>query len=115
MARSSSRDMLEDLGGDHAVEGAVGVWQVESIALDRLGLAPMRRLALLLHRLQDLVDVVEIGGALVEGDDVGAAPVRLEGVPARAAADVDHLGACADAEPVEVDGQHVATRFQACS
>ena len=53
-----------------------------------------------------VVDVVELGGVLVEGDDVGAAPVRLEAVPARAAADVDHLGAGTDAEPVEVDGQH---------
>ena len=72
-------------------------------------------LALVLHRLQDLVDVVEVGGVLVERDDVGATPVGLEGVPACAAAHVDHLGACTDAEPVEVDGQHAATRSQARS
>ena len=44
--------------------------------------------------------------------DIGAAPVRLEGVPARAAADVDDLGARPDTEPVVVDGQHLATRSQ---
>ena len=107
--------VLEDLRGDDAVESAVGVGQVQRIALDRLALRRCGRLALLLHRLQDLVDVVEIGDVLVEADDIGAAPVCLEGVPARAAADVDHLRAGTDTEPVEVDGQHFATRSQARS
>ncbi len=77
--------------------------------------ADIGHLALVLHRLHDLVDVVEIGGVLVERDDVRAAAVGLETVPARAAAHVDHLHACANREPVEVDGQHVATRSQARS
>ena len=107
--------MLEDLRCDDAVESAVGVRQFECIALDRLGPRRLGHLALVLHRLQDLVDVVEVGGVLVEPDDVGAAPVGLEGVPARAAAHVDHLCARPDAEPIEVDGQHCPTRARARS
>jgi hypothetical protein len=103
-------DVLEDLRRDDAVENAVRVRQLERIAL--YGLGPGRRghLTLCLHRLQDLVDVVEVGGVLVECDDVRAALVRLEAVPARAAAHIDHLRAGADAEPVEVDGQHAIAR-----
>ena len=52
------RNMLEDLRRDNAVERAVGVRQVERVALDRLGPRGCRDLALVLHRLQNLVDVV---------------------------------------------------------
>ena len=90
IARSSCGHVFEDLRGDHEVEGAVVVRQVQRVALDGLGLGRRRRLALVLHGLQDRVDVVEVLGTLVERDDVRAAPERLERVPARAAAHVDH-------------------------
>ena len=48
----------------------------------------------------------ELVGVLVEGDDVGAAAVHLERVPAGAAAHVEHPVARAQPEPVEVNGQH---------
>ena len=103
------RDMLEDLRRDHTLETAVGVGQVEGVALDHLGPRRCGHLTLVLHRLQDLVDVVEVGGILVERDDVGPTAVGLEGMPACAAAHIDHLGAGADVQPIEVDGQHCAT------
>ena len=58
------------------------------------------------HRLQDGVDVGQFLGVLVEGDHVGAAAVCLEAVPSGTAADVDHLGARPDSQPVVVNGQH---------
>src|SRR6478752_5258715 len=109
------RDVLEDLGGDDTVERAVGVGQIKSITLDHFAFRRGGRLTLLLHRLQDLVDIVEIRDVLVEADHVGAAPERFEGMTARAAADVDHLGSGADPEAVEVHGQHVATLSRARS
>src|SRR5882757_7467912 len=66
-------NVFEDLRGDHAVEGAVDPWQVECVALDRLRLGRRGRLPLLLHCLQDRVDVVEPLAVLVEGHPVGAA------------------------------------------
>src|SRR5689334_17144580 len=65
-------DVLEDLRCDDAVESAVGIRQVERVALDSFGPRRRRHLALVLHRLQYLVDVVEVGRALVERDHVGA-------------------------------------------
>ena len=99
-------DVLEDLGGDHAVEARVRIGQRQRIADHDLRLGRFGCLARLAHRLQQGVDVGQFGGVLVEGDDVGAAPVRLEAVPSGAAADVDDLGSRSDGEPVVVDGQH---------
>src|SRR5689334_9700960 len=107
--------VLEDLGSDDTVECAVGERQLERITLDRLGSRRRGCLALLLHRLQDFVDVVQVACVLVEGDDVGTAPERLEGVPTLPAADIDDLRARADLQPVEVDGQHWPTRVRARS
>ena len=57
-------------------------------------------------RQQDRTARAEVAGVLVEGDDVGTAPVRLETVSAGAGADIDDLGSRSDGEPVVVDGQH---------
>ena len=45
-------------------------------------------------------------GVPVQGDHVGAGAVGVEGVPAAAAAEVEHPVARDGPEPVEVDGQH---------
>ena len=41
----------------------------------------------------------------IKRNDVCASSVRLEGMTATAAADVEHAVPCADAEPVEIEGQ----------
>jgi hypothetical protein len=66
------------------------------------------RLAGLGHRLQDGVHGTQFVGVAVERDDVGATPIRLEGVPAGPASHVDHLGGRPDPEPVEIYRQHRA-------
>lgn len=102
------RDVLENLRRDDAVECLVGVGQLERVTDDHRGRRAGRRLAAVGHRAQDGVDRTQFGLVLVEGDDVGAAPVGLERVPARAAAHVDDLARRPDAQPVEIDRQHGA-------
>ena len=101
-------DVLEHLGGDDPVELAVGERQRERVALLDVGLGALGHLAGLLHRGEQLEHAGELVGVLVEGDHVGAAAVHLEGVPAGAAAHVEDPVAGLQAEPVEVNGQHLA-------
>ena len=85
---------------------SVGIGQRARVADDGLGVGRRRYLAGIGHGREHRVDVAELVGVLVECHDVGAAPVRLEAVPTRTAADVDDLGAGADTETVEIDCQH---------
>ena len=52
-------------------------------------------LARVAHGGEQAADVLELGGRVVEGDDPGAAPERLERVPARPAAHVEQQVALA--------------------
>ena len=100
------RDVLEHLGGDDPVELAVGEGQRQRVALLDVGLGTGRHLAGVAHRGEPLADGGQLVGVLVEGDDVGAALVHLEGVAPGAAAHVEHALARAEPESVEVNGQH---------
>ena len=73
-----------------------------------VAVAPGRGLAGLLHRREPLGDLADLLAVPVEGHDLRAAPVALEGVPAGAAAQVEHAVARGEREAGEVDGQHVA-------
>ena len=99
-------DVLEHLGGDDAVELAVGEGQRQRVALLDVGLGARGHLPRVAHRGEPLAHGRELVGVLVEGDDVGAALVHLERVPTGAAAHVEHAVARAQPEPVEVNGQH---------
>ena len=55
-------------------------------------------LAGLAHGGEQAADVLELGGGVVEGDHLGAAPERLERVPARPAAHVEQQVARLHAE-----------------
>ena len=101
-------DVLHHLGDDDDVEGLVGEGQRERVALHRGGGGARGGLAGLLHRREPLGDLADLLGVLVQGHDLGAAPVALEGVPAGAAAEVQDTVAGGEREPGEVDGQHVA-------
>jgi hypothetical protein len=65
-----------------------------------------RDLTLLPHRGEDLADAGELVGVHVQRDHVRAPAVHLEGMPAGAAAHVEHPLAGPEAQPVEVNGQH---------
>ena len=83
-------DVLEHLGGDDPVEGAVGEGQPEGIALD--GAHPGRfgvELAGHRHGPEGVLHVAHLVGAGVEGHHLGAQPGRLIGVPAEAASEVE--------------------------
>ena len=99
-------DVLEHLGGHDAVELAVGERQRQGVTLLDVGLGALGDLALLLHRAEDLQHPGQLVGVHVERHHVGAAPVGLEGVPAPARAHVEQALAGAQAEPVEVNGEH---------
>ena len=99
-------DVLEHLGRDDPVELAVGEGQRERVALLHVGLGARGHLAGVAHRGEPLAHGRQLVGVLVEGDDVGAALVHLEGVAAGAAAHVEHALARAQPEAVEVNGQH---------
>ena len=101
-----SRDVLEDLGGHDPVELAVGERQREGVALLGVGLGAQGHLSGCLHRAEHVAYGGELVGVLVERDHVGAATVHLEGVPTRAAAEVEHPLPRLEAEAVEVNGQH---------
>ena len=103
------RDVLEHLGRDHPVELAVGEGQLERVALLDVGLGALGHLTGLPHRVEQVADAGELVGVHVEGDHVRAAPVHLEGVPAGAAAHVEHAVSRAQPEAVEVNGQHGAS------
>jgi hypothetical protein len=103
-------DVLEDLRGHDPVELTVGEGQLERVPLLDVGRGTLRHLAGLLHRTEQLEHARELVGVLVEGDHVGATPVHLEGVPAGAAAHVDHPVAGLQAQAVEVNGQHEYSR-----
>ena len=79
----------------------------ERVALLDVGLGARGHLAGLLHRAEHVAHGGELVGVLVEGDHVGAAAVHLEGVPAGAAAQVEHPLPRPEPEAVEVNGQHV--------
>ena len=106
MALDVGGDVLEHLGGDDPVELAVGEGQRQRVALLDVGLGTGGHLARVAHRGEQLAHGGELVGVLVEGDDVGAAAVHLEGVAAGAAAHVEHALARAEPESVEVNGQH---------
>ena len=84
--RSTALHVLEDLGGDHHVEGTVRVGQGQCVADDHLGFGRRRCLTGLAHRLQHGVDLGQFLGILVEGDDVGTTAISLVAVPACTAA-----------------------------
>ena len=102
-------DVLEHLRGDDPVELAVGERQLQRVALLDVGLGARGHLAGLLHRVEQVAHAGELVGVHVEGDHVRAAAVHLEGVPAGAAAHVEHPVARAQPEPLEVNGQHVCS------
>ena len=102
--------MLEHLGGDDPVEGAVGEREVQGVALDgaaagRLG----AELAGVGHGPEGVPDPGHLLGPGVEGHHGRPAPGRLEGVAAEPAPQVEQAVAGPDPEPVVVDGQHVAS------
>ena len=99
-------DVLEHLCGDDAVELTVGEGQGERVALLHVGLRAGRHLTGVAHRGEPLADGRELVGVPVEGDDVGATLVHLEGVAPGAAAHVQHPVAGAQPQAVEVNGQH---------
>ena len=98
--------MLEHLRGDDAVELAVAERQLQRVALLDVGLGALGHLAGLLHRVEQVAHTGQLVGVHVEGDHVSAAAVHLVGVPAGAAAHVEHPVARAQPEAVEVNGQH---------
>ena len=98
--------MLEHLGGDDSVELAVSERQGQRIALSGVRLGAHRHLAGLLHRAEPLADDPQLVGVLVEGGDVGAALVHLEGVAASATTHVEHPVTRSQAQAVEINGQH---------
>jgi hypothetical protein len=100
------RYVFQHLGRDHAVERLVGIGQIQRVTEDRRRRRRRGRLTFLGHRLQDGLHGPQFGRIAVEGDDVGTAPVRLEGMPAGPTAHVDHLDGRPHPEPVEIDCQH---------
>jgi hypothetical protein len=101
-------DVLHHLGDDHPVEALVGERQRQRVALHGGGGGARRGLARLVHRGEPAGDLAYLVPVAVQGDDVGAAPVALEGVAARAAAEVEHPVAEGEREAGEVHGQHCA-------
>ena len=101
-------DVLEDLRGDDAVEGAVGEGQRQRVALHRRGRMVRGQLPCLHHGAQRPEHLGHLVGAGVESHHRRAAARRLEGVPPEATAEVEQPVARRDAEPVVVDGQHQA-------
>ena len=80
-------DVLEHLGGDDAVEGAVGERAAGCRRPARRRPATSGRdLAGLGHRPEGVAHLLQLGVGVVEGDDPGAALGRLVGVAAEAAA-----------------------------
>ena len=100
-------DVLEHLGRDDPVEAGVGERQPRAIAVDAVA-ARASRPAARRHasRRTCAADVLELRRRVVERDHLRASPERLEGVPARAAPEVEDALARLQAEQVVVDGQH---------
>ena len=98
--------MLEHLGGDDAVELAVGERHGERVAFLDVGLGAVGDLARILHGAEPLADLGQLVGVLVEGEDIGAAAVRLERVAAGARTHVEDPFAGLEAQAIKVDGQH---------
>jgi len=98
--------VLEHLGRDHPVEGAVRERQAEGVAVDRGAQDVGRGLAGQPHGGEHGRRVLGVATVAVEGHRVGPPPVGLEGVPAGAAAEVEQPLARPEAHPGEVDGQH---------
>ena len=100
--------MLEHLSGDDVVEHLVGEREPRGIAVRAA--APRRGRQRggvgVADCTEHRVHVFELGRVVVEGDDLGAAPQRLERVPARATAQVEHEVALGQAEPVVANGEH---------
>src|SRR5689334_5856622 len=82
-------NVLEDLGGDHYIEGAVREWKLVGIRPYRQGMSGLGHLAGLAHRLEHGRYALQVREVEVERGDVCAAAVALEGVPAGAGADVE--------------------------
>ena len=98
--------MLEHLGRDDAVEGGVGERQRERVGVHRAAPERRRQLAGRDHRVDEVPDVDDDLGAVVERHDRRAAPHRLVRVTAAAAPEVEHPLTGPDLEPIEVDGEH---------
>jgi hypothetical protein len=98
-------DVLEDLGGDDPIEALVRERNRKRVAAHCLRRRSRRCLAGLGHRGKRRRDRRQLALVAIKRNDVCASSVRLEGMTATAAADVEHAVPCADAEPVEIKGQ----------
>lgn len=104
-------DVLHDLGAHDAVEGVVGEGQAGAVAVDGGGRGVGGDLARLGHGVEQTRDVLEVGQAVVEGHDVGAAAEHLEGVASGTGPHVQDQVAGVQAQAGEVDGEHGLTSF----
>ena len=96
-------DVLENLSGDHPVEGLVLKGQVERVRAVCDRLAGRLDLARLGHRGHHHLDVREIGLVEIGGDDLRTAAQRLEGVAPLAAAEVEQPHTLGETETLVVD------------
>src|SRR5699024_6108536 len=102
-------NVLEHLGDQHDVKSAVLVRHGECVADHGLASGAGTALALGLHGGEPLTDLAHLVGVLVERRHIGPTLVELERVPAEARTDVYRAHAGADAQSVEVNGQHAAS------
>src|SRR5438067_350091 len=105
-------EVLEHLGSDHAVEGAVGKGQGQGVTACHPAARQRRALAHLLEAGEDGGRLLQLVPVAVEGDDARAAPVGLEGVTSPPASQVEQPIAGPQTQAVVVDRQHCAP---ACS
>ena len=96
--------MLEDLGGDDPVEGAVGEREGEGVSED--GCAEPAVVRLLSYAGKDGGGVLQLDVVAVEGHHVRPPAAGLEGVTAPAAPQVQQALAGPQPETVVIHGQH---------
>src|SRR5262249_61100876 len=91
-------DVLEHLGGDDAVERAVGEGQPRGVALHRAGAAAGVDLAGGRHGAEGVAYLFELGFGVVDGDDARSEASRFEGMAAEAATEIEDSIAWLEAE-----------------
>jgi hypothetical protein len=104
-------DVLEDLGCDDVVERGVGERKAQGVGSDRHERSAFGDLTLRVHRRHPFGHVRKDLWFQVRRDHVRAALKGFEGVPAVSTSKVKQDVAGADAEPIELEGQHRAASY----
>jgi hypothetical protein len=103
------RHVLQDLGRNHLIESIITKRKIRSVAPNRTRGSAWSGFPFLVHRAQHCAHAGQLATIEVGRHNAGTTAIRLKGVPAGAATQVEQSLARGDLKLTEVDCQHAGS------